>query len=67
VIGTDRHRPDKLFEIFAVLFTVAEGDTDAFVGFVVVGIPIDGHRGGIVVAYFGFDLKDPDHILGNQN
>jgi hypothetical protein len=46
---------------------MAESDVNAFIGFIVVGISIEGYGGGIVVADFELDLVDPDHILGNQH
>jgi len=35
-VGTDRQRPNELFEVLTMLLAVAEGDMDAFRGFCVV-------------------------------
>jgi len=67
VIGADRHRPDQLLQIAAMLFAVAESDPNAFLGFVVVGISIDRHRGGVVVAGLGLDLKGLNHVSSDQH
>ena len=67
VVGTNRHRPDELLEIPTVFFAVAKSDLNTFLGFVVIGISIHGHRSGVVVACLAFDLKHIDHITGDQH
>ena len=49
-----------------MLFAVSKRDPDAAIGLVVVGIPVNRHRGRIIVTDRTLDLKLLDHIPGDS-
>ena len=56
------HGQDQLLEILPMLFTVTEGDLDAFVTFVATSLPVIGDRGGVVVTRIGPNIERIDHV-----